>query len=664
MKLISPAFVALAAALAVLSAPLAQAAPTTTAQASNSSSSTGLTKLTKIVLFMQENRSFDHYFGTMAGVRGFKDPNVHISKNTGKPVFHQPVNATLMKAGQGPPAGVTELLPWYFNSNRTNDMTNCATAGSNSWAANHGAYNGGEIDQWAIKNTPYSMAYYKRQDIPLHFALAEGWAVGDAYSESVIASTQPNRVSWMSGSINVPGGKQSTDAGGPTIDNSGTPGCETEAHGSTHSCYPLHWKTVPEYLEDAGISWQVYSNEDDFGDNSLPAFAQYQNAAPTSNLYQRGLTHIGLDRFVSDAAQGRLPQVSIIIGPADLSEHPPYGPLDGAWLQRKIVEAVVTGKDWNTTALLISYDETGGFADHVIAPLSPPGTPGEWFPTDPLTSSLGPAPAGPGFRLPFTVISPYTRGGIVFSEPSSHESQILFLEKWSAAIGRPWQTAEMSDWRRAHMSDLTRILDFGRMDVSVPSLPVIRKASQDLSGNYNGAAVCMQKYGSVQPAIPYGNQTEATALATETGFKIQRGQLFEGHYLVFESNSTALTSSSTTLTLSPTTPTHNPPSQRWIIHAQSSLPDSRTFTLQSSFSGTYLGSNLSMTSTASDASVFEISDVVVGGEGGKRGYVFVEVGSGKVVSVQGGQVGLVVPAGNGTAMSVPGSLFAAFSVTY
>ncbi|KAK0522604.1 hypothetical protein OC834_006223 [Tilletia horrida] len=648
MQILAPAFAALFAAL-----PFASAAPTTAA--GTTPAPPGLASLKKIILFMQENRSFDHYFGTMAGVRGFKDPNVHISKNTGKPVWHQPVNATLMKKGQGPPAGVTELLPWYFNSNRTNDQTQCAVAGSNGWAANHGAWNQGEIDQWAIKNTPYSLGYYKRQDIPLHFALAEGWTVGDMYSQSVIASTQPNRVSWLSGSINVPGGKQTTNEGGPTIDNSGTPGCETEAHGSTHSCYPLYWKTVPEFLEDAKITFQVYSNTDDFGDNPLPAFAQYQNATPGSDLYNRALTHIGLDRFVSDAAAGTLPDVSIIIGPADLSEHPPYGPTDGAWLQRKIVEATVTGKDWNTSALFISFDETGGWADHVMAPLSPQGTAGEWFASDPLNSALGPAPAGPGFRLPFTVISPYTRGGVVFSEPSSHESQILFLEKWSQAIGRPWQTTEMSDWRRAHMSDLTRMFDFTKMDASVPNLPAIRQASQDVFGNYNGAAVCQQKYGTIQPAIPYGNQTEATALATETGFKIQRGNLFEGRYLVFETNGTALTApaASANLTLTPATAQHETLAQRWILHAQGSAPDQRQFTLQSAANtATYLGAGLSLASTGA---VFDIEDVSVGGA---RGYLFKEVSSGRVLSVQGGQLQLV----NGTESS--GTLLAAYSVTY
>jgi len=154
---------------------------------------------------MQENRSFDHYFGTMAGVRGFADPNVVISSDTKKPSFYSPVDALKMKPGQGPPSGVTTLLPWYWNNagGDANDRYQCALSGSNGWQENHAAYANGKVNQWAIENTPYSLGHYKKNDIPLHFALAEEWATSDSYHESVIASTNPNRVSWFSGTLGV-----------------------------------------------------------------------------------------------------------------------------------------------------------------------------------------------------------------------------------------------------------------------------------------------------------------------------------------------------------------------------------------------------------------------------------------------------------------------------
>jgi len=75
------------------------------------------------------------------------------------------------------------------------------------------------------------------------------------------------------------------------------------------------------------------------------------------------MSFIGLESFYQAAAAGTLPQVSYIIGPAELSEHPPFGPNDGAWLQQQIVNAVVNSPKYNSTVLIISYDETGGWAD-------------------------------------------------------------------------------------------------------------------------------------------------------------------------------------------------------------------------------------------------------------------------------------------------------------
>lgn len=188
----------------------------------------------------------------MAGVRGFKDPNVQV--NGDKSVFYQDVDGTLSN-------DTDHLLPWYLNylGGSWLDATQCMSAGSNGWDANHAALNGDLNNKWALKNTPWSWGYYKRSDLPVHFGIAEGWTVGDMYQESVIASTNPNRVSWASGSINAPGSPQSADEGGPYIDNNEDPGCET-AGSEQINCYPLKWKTAAEYWEDAGVSWQLYQD--------------------------------------------------------------------------------------------------------------------------------------------------------------------------------------------------------------------------------------------------------------------------------------------------------------------------------------------------------------------------------------------------------------------
>ena len=157
----------------------------------------------------------------------------------------------------------------------------------------------------------------------------------------------------MSGSINCPGGPQTPDQGGIVTDNSEGPGCESPGV----NCEPLYWKTVPEFHQDAGVSWMVYQDEDNYGDDLLiDSFAQYQNAPADSPLTIYGSSYPGLAKFYSDAAAGTLPEVSWIVGPAELSEHATYGPQDGAWLQRQIVEAVVNGAAYNETVLMISYD--------------------------------------------------------------------------------------------------------------------------------------------------------------------------------------------------------------------------------------------------------------------------------------------------------------------
>jgi phospholipase C len=122
------------------------------------------------------------------------------------------------------------------------------------------------------------------------------------------------------------------------------------------NCYPFTWKTLPEYWEDAGVTWQLYQDVDNFEDNMLAYFEQYQQATSSSPLTIHGNTYIGLDRFYADAASGSLPQISYIVGPAELSEHYPYLPSDGAWLQKQVVDAVTSSPAYNETVLIISYD--------------------------------------------------------------------------------------------------------------------------------------------------------------------------------------------------------------------------------------------------------------------------------------------------------------------
>ncbi|KAJ6442212.1 non-hemolytic phospholipase C precursor [Purpureocillium lavendulum] len=506
---------------------------------------------------MQENRAFDHYFGTMAGVRGFNDAN--LQTNNGVPVWKQ----------LSPSKEAQYISPWYINylGGTWPEATQCMLSGSNSWYNNHAAWNHGTNDHWAVNNTPYSIGFYKRQDLPTQWSLAENWVIGDMYQEAVVASTSPNRVVWQSGSINVPGGPQAPDQGGnPYIDNNETPGCEKGGI----NCYPLKWKTAAEHYEDAGVDWQVFQDADNFDDNPLAWFKQFQDAKKDSSLYNRGIKGQSLNTFYARAANGTLPEVSYI---------------------NKIAEAIVKSPKYSKTALIVSYDETGGWFDHVDPFRSPDGTAGEWL-DDPY-DQVGRTFAGPGFRVPFYIISPWTRKGGVYTEHADHNSQLLFIEKWQAAKGRNVTTKEMVAWRRENMGDLVGAFDFENPDTSVPNLPNAPEPHKDSKGNYDGSSHCKDQYPKQQPPVPYKGEgviTDMPALV-EKGFKPIRGKLTEGRFLVLEMNGFALTAGSRCgskdgVCLTKATDKHETAAQRWVAHV--SKLGGTEFTFSSSVDGQYI----------------------------------------------------------------------------
>lgn len=131
-------------------------------------------------------------------------------------------------------------------------------------------------------------------------------------------------------------------------------GCEGDSPG--FACFPFDWKTVPEFHQDAGVTWKVYQDVNNYGDDALASFVRYMEAGPDDPLTINGNSYPGLEQFYADAEAGTLPQVSWIVGPAELSEHVPYLPRDGAWLQKKVVDSVVHGAAYNNTVVMISYD--------------------------------------------------------------------------------------------------------------------------------------------------------------------------------------------------------------------------------------------------------------------------------------------------------------------
>jgi phospholipase C len=399
--------------------------PNLAAAMAKKSAKGSLKDIKHVVVLMQENRSFDHYFGTLAGVRGFADPNA-LTLSTGKSVFYQPTTSN--------PDGY--LLPWHLDTKTTSSQAIPST--SHAWSVQHQAVNGGKNDSWlpahlaadGPTNGPFTMSYYERQDIPFHFALAENFTICDGYHSSLLGPTWPNRMYLMTG-WNDPNGT----AGGPIITNVvPTP--------------PYNWGTYPERLEEAGISWQVYQEEDDYGTNVLEYFQNFQNAEPGTGLYERGLTISQPGKFEADCAAGNLPTVTWIVPTSGKSEHPAYLPATGAdWMASKI-EAVAANPDlWAQTLFILNYDENDGLFDHVPPPLPPAGTADEF---------VGGLPIGGGVRVPCILISPWTVGGYVATENFDHTSVLQLLELVTGV-----QEPNISQWRRDTFGDLTSALGMG-----------------------------------------------------------------------------------------------------------------------------------------------------------------------------------------------------------
>ncbi|CAM5291816.1 alkaline phosphatase family protein [Streptomyces xanthochromogenes] len=386
-----------------------------------------------VVMLMQENRSFDHYFGTLSGVRGFSDPNA-LKLPNGRSVFYQPDSVN--------PRGY--LLPFHLDTRSTSAQAIPST--SHAWSVQHQSWNGGKMDQWLPAhrkadgaNGPYVMGYYTREDIPFQFALAETFTICDNYYSSVFGPTWPNRLYWMTGSID-PGGTK----GGPVLNNTAPT--------------PYRWTTYAERLQAAGISWKVYQQDDDYGCNLLEQFQSFRDAKPGSALYERGVRPQPVGTFEDDAAADRLPAVSWIMPTSYQSEHPDYLPAAGADFVAQKIEAIASNpKVWAKTAFILNYDENDGLFDHVAPPTPKAGTADEF---------VGGLPIGGGFRVPAIIVSPWTVGGWVASEAFDHTSALRFLEHFTGV-----KEPNISQWRRRTFGDLTSAFRFNSGRPKPPRLP-------------------------------------------------------------------------------------------------------------------------------------------------------------------------------------------------
>ncbi len=463
--------------------------------------------LKHVVVLMQENRSFDHYFGTLRGVRGFGDKQALTYPN-GTNIFQQPDKAR---------TDLGYLLPYNLTDQTDGDL-------DHSWAGDHEAWNGGLWNNWVPAKTEETMGYFTRDEIPFQYAVADAFTVCDGYHQAIMAPTSPNRMYFWTGTssrwISNPNDYEvdfGPDAATPEV------------------------KTYPELLQAAGISWQVYTNDQvgdsgsypdyflgDYGDNPLWFYQQYNTTnsreGGTGPLAVRGAvtpwqtdagappiseTHAAyvLSSFINDVKSNGLPQVSWIVAPAGYCEHPSYTPDFGAHYVNTVLQKLFSNPDlWKSTALFITYDEHDGFFDHQLPP----------FPEASVTDEyIGGLPIGPGTRVPMLICSPWTRGGYVDSNVYDHTSMLQFLATWTGV-----KPVNITPWRVSVTGDLTTAFDFEHPDFSIPSnIPTLDQTwalTQLTGGSTTPPAEGDQKMPTQEPGTRPHRPTNYQLLADVT----------------------------------------------------------------------------------------------------------------------------------------------------
>jgi phospholipase C len=508
-----------------------------------------------VVIFMQENRSFDHYFGMLPGVRGFGDPRP-VPLPSGKPVWYQPegTNPTVKISDHVSHDKWTAKDTWYqadrskrqsryvlpFALSGTAGTANFQYAGDldHSWKASQDIWQ--DWDVWVPLKSKQTMGYLTPEDLPFYTLLANNFTVCDAYHCSVFAATDPNRLYLWSGTcpppMNFPDNYSRDDKGNEVYvadirnDNNSkiTPsmyGDSPAAKKTAIAAGVADWLTYAEVLGKNDVSWKVFQEYDNYGDNYLQYFKNFRidsTGKPISQsrddrfkgLYDHGRTFAAsstvlgesvIDQFqkAMESPEG-LPQVSWIVAPYKYCEHPSAAPGDGENFTAAILNALVQNPEvWAKTVFLIMYDENDGYFDHVPAPI-PPITSAYGQTTLAQCGAdeimTGTTPVGLGPRVPMLVISPWSVGGRVCSQLFDHTSVLRFLEEWQIAKGadpRKIRCPNISPWRRTVCGDLTSAFDFSggkTWPAAVKTVPTPLK---------NGAGPLAVPNPQVLPSVTY-----------------------------------------------------------------------------------------------------------------------------------------------------------------
>lgn len=356
-----------------------------------------------LVYIIQENHSFDNYFGTYPGADGIPAGTaLPVSPNSTSSLMAAPfhMNGTLPVSivGDELPPGVSD--PEQLSSAPTSSPFHLSSQVqvevSSAWSAAHMAYDNGKMDGFVYAQNHYhlngtlAVGYYDRSDIPYYWDYADNYVLADSFFSSLMGPSLPNHLYIASGSS------------GGIIDNSGN---TLNGGGNGVGALNLTWASLAQELTLSNVTWAWYTGE------TVPVSGTVWNVLPLFTYFQQHFQildahDLGTQSFLDALSNGTLPAVSWITPGGwqppgmpvecmnrDVSEHPP-APLDcGMDYVASLVNAVMQSKYWQDTAIVITWDDYGGFYDHV----APPVVDGY----------------GDGFRVPTLVVSPWAKHGYV-----------------------------------------------------------------------------------------------------------------------------------------------------------------------------------------------------------------------------------------------------------
>ena len=371
-----------------------------------------------IILVMQENRTFDHYFSAL--------------QMPGQTIDCAAPDAT--NPDPQHPGGTIA---------RFHQTSYCFDNPAESWNQVHREVDGGAMDHFTIENGAddptndpsgaRAMGYYDETDLPYYYGLARAFAISDRHFASVLANSWTNRLFYLAG----------TSYG---VTSNVLPTHDTDAQGNS-------LPNLFTELDDAKVTWGFYAQD-------IPSLELL------ALTWAKNLSHVNdFQQFFTDAAAGTLPEVVFVEGSdfkggVSPDEDPPGDPQVGEAMVKSVVDAVTASPLWPHAAIFLSYDEQGGFYDHVppqpacipddIAPeIEPNGFAAQFDQT--------------GLRVPLIVISPYAKRGYVSHVVTDHTSILRFVE---ARFGLPALTH-----RDANAVPPFDMFDFAHPDLSVPQLP-------------------------------------------------------------------------------------------------------------------------------------------------------------------------------------------------